>query len=274
MSGWRELAPEEQPAPGDLATHKYKQLDARAVSRIERPGARDWTQVWLQINQSEIGPFDAANYTFLRRIDAELQAAEEFAQVVAENDQAKPVDDLFATPVARLPYNGKSRAGHSEAGDAALEAEDSGGTTAARQAATLAALEHAGTDGLTTRQLGEKKGWHHGQASGVLSVLHKAGDIVRLQVRRDRQSVYVLPHLVDGRDVSVRRHNANVQVVSEPDVRYVEVEVPTVRPLSPQDRQFLDELKGALGRHRAAGTAPFRISTIDRLVNIIERSTS
>lgn len=49
--------------------------------------------------------------------------------------------------------------------------------------------------------MSSQTGWHHGQASGVLSVLHKAGRVVRLREVRGRCKVYVLPQFADGRAV-------------------------------------------------------------------------
>jgi hypothetical protein len=50
-------------------------------------------------------------------------------------------------------------------------------------------------------------GWHHGQASGALSDLHKAGLIARLVERRNRCSVYVLPEHVGGRATAAHGRN-------------------------------------------------------------------
>jgi len=75
------------------------------------------------------------------------------------------------------------------------------GTVARRQQQTLVSLTRVGSDGLTWRELGERQGWHHGQASSVLSVLHKEGRIARLVLRRDRCHVYVLTDHVNEREV-------------------------------------------------------------------------
>lgn len=57
-----------------------------------------------------------------------------------------------------------------------------------------------GARGVTARELGEHMNTHHGSASGALSNLHRKGKLVRLQERRDRQSVYVLPEYVRRRE--------------------------------------------------------------------------
>lgn len=107
-----------------------------------------------------------------------------------------------------LPYAGTS--GHS-GGDTSRERAvhaDSDGTTGHRQQVVLRqlAVSHhnhlgvGGTNGITWKELSQITGWHHGQASGVLSNLHKVGKIARLTIRRDRCFVYVLPEFVGERE--------------------------------------------------------------------------
>lgn len=100
-----------------------------------------------------------------------------------------------------LPYAGTS--GYAAGVDTSrerAERNDADGTTARRQGQALRALEGAGPDGLTWRELAAVYTWHHGQASGVLSVLHKGKKVARLTERRDRCFVYVLPRYVGDRD--------------------------------------------------------------------------
>jgi len=80
------------------------------------------------------------------------------------------------------------------------EADD--GTASYRQRHVLTLLASLGPHGLTWSELAILTGWHHGQASGVLSVLHQDGRIARLTVRRDRSLVYVDLDAVDGRATS------------------------------------------------------------------------
>lgn len=47
--------------------------------------------------------------------------------------------------------------------------------------------------GKTWKELATITGWHHGTASGVLSVLHKGDKIVRSTAIRDRCKVYFHP---------------------------------------------------------------------------------
>lgn len=76
--------------------------------------------------------------------------------------------------------------------------EDAAGTTTERQRRVLVILSAAGTAGATWTDLATLTGWHHGQASGALSTLHKSGLIARLDERRNRCAVYVLPeHVAD-----------------------------------------------------------------------------
>lgn len=84
------------------------------------------------------------------------------------------------------------------------QAEDSGGTTTARQRLVLGYLGLNRGTGATWREVADRLGWHHGQASGALSVLHKAGLVARLTERRGRCAVYVLPEWVGGREVAAQ----------------------------------------------------------------------
>jgi len=113
------------------------------------------------------------------------------------------MDELdFALPV--LPYAGTSGWSGSEASrDRALE-DDLMGRTTKRQAETMLELLKAKEKGLTWSELGEIKGWHHGTASGVLSVLHKVDAIVRLKERRNKCSIYVMRGFVNNREISER----------------------------------------------------------------------
>lgn len=111
----------------------------------------------------------------------------------------------FSLPVT--PYAGTSGWKGSEASrDRALE-DDADGTTSKRQKQTLVALGTAGIRGLTWKDLSEITGWHHGQSSGCLSVLHLESMVARLKERRNRCSIYVLPAFVNGRETSERKTN-------------------------------------------------------------------
>lgn len=133
-----------------------------------------------------------------------------------------------------LPYGGTTQprnsgyaAGADTSRDRALTA-DADGTTTRRQRSALAVLsdrwlhEHGGgyiglDHGTTWKELATFYGWHHGQASGVLSVLHKAGKIARLTERRNRCAVYVLPEYVNGRETAP--HGRQQPTGEQPDTQ-------------------------------------------------------
>lgn len=98
------------------------------------------------------------------------------------------------------PYAGTSGWSGSETSRERAEREDADGTTSKRQRRALRWLDVSQARGMTWKDMAIRNGWHHGQASGVLSVLHKAGKIERLTERRDRCQVYVLPEYVNDRE--------------------------------------------------------------------------
>lgn len=102
----------------------------------------------------------------------------------------------------RTPYAGTSGWSGSDTSRERAERDDADGTTSHRQQQALSALRTAGAQGLTWKEVGARFGWHHGQASGVLSVLHKEGEIDRLTQRRNRCQVYVAHDYVNGRETS------------------------------------------------------------------------
>lgn len=114
------------------------------------------------------------------------------------------------------PYAGTSGwSGTSTSRDRAVDA-DRKGDTKKRQLATLNALIDSGIAGLTWRELAAIYGWHHGTASGVLSVLHKAGLISRLSDSRNRCKIYVCNEYVLERATENHgRKNSAVQAVQD-----------------------------------------------------------
>ena len=109
---------------------------------------------------------------------------------------------------AVLPYNGTSGwSGTDTSKERAVNADKSG-ETSKRQREAIAALDRAYLTGLTWKELSALAGLHHGQASGVLSVLHKANKIARLTETRDKCRVYVhLDHVGDREtDSQGRKH--------------------------------------------------------------------
>jgi hypothetical protein len=69
-------------------------------------------------------------------------------------------------------------------------------------------LSRAGMNGLTSKEFAEIRRLHHGQASSALSGLHRSGTAERLKETRARAGVYVLSHLVGGRQTVPYRTNA------------------------------------------------------------------
>lgn len=85
--------------------------------------------------------------------------------------------------------------------------EDATGVTTARQRETLGMAYACGAEGITVKELRDIKGWHHGQASSALSVLHKENRLARLTERRDRCQVYVSPEFAEGRETAPYKQN-------------------------------------------------------------------
>lgn len=102
-----------------------------------------------------------------------------------------------------FPYSGSSGWAGSGASKDRADHDDSSGRTTERQQRVLAFLSDCTWDGATWREVASRFSMHHGQASGVLSVLHKTGHILRLQERRGRCSVYVMPEFVEDRATAV-----------------------------------------------------------------------
>lgn len=104
-----------------------------------------------------------------------------------------------------VPYAGSSGWSGSEASKDRADKEDNNGTTGTRQVTAYLDVSYSETRGITWVELANLNGWHHGQASGVLSVLHKEGKITRLKLRRDKSSVYVLQENINNREVNERK---------------------------------------------------------------------
>lgn len=107
-----------------------------------------------------------------------------------------------------LPYNGSSGWSGTDTSKERAYIADTNGETKKRQLTTIGHLFNTEENGLTWKELSLLTGWHHGSASGSLSVLHKAGRIARLTEKRMNCRVYVLPEFVIGRetDKQGRKH--------------------------------------------------------------------
>lgn len=160
-----------------------------------------------------------------------------------------------------LPYAGTS--GHSGGATSRERAqrEDSDGTTGHRQQVVLrqlAASHHnilgvGGTNGITWKELSQVTGWHHGQASGVLSNLHKVGKIARLTIRRDRCFVYVLPEFVGERETQPHGNPRKTAVLTDLEQ---------------------SQVMGASGLLRVSPDAPVPAWRVQQLLAIVARLTA
>ena len=62
-------------------------------------------------------------------------------------------------------------------------------------------VSRRGVAGATWSEVAARFGVHHGEASAVLSRLHKDGQVARLTQRQGRNHIYVHPEFVDGRAI-------------------------------------------------------------------------
>lgn len=99
-----------------------------------------------------------------------------------------------------LPYNGSSGWSGTDTSRERATTSDTTGETSKRQRKTIRALMSRGEDGMTWKELADYMGWHHGTASGALSVLHKDGRIARLISKRDKCRIYVANNYINGRE--------------------------------------------------------------------------
>lgn len=94
---------------------------------------------------------------------------------------------------------------------------DGSGATTLNQSLALNHVRAQGERGLTWFELSEITNWHHGTASGQLSVLDKVGLIRRLKEKRGRSSVYVLAQFVNGRELAKRKQRKLTLVIDLAD---------------------------------------------------------
>lgn len=105
------------------------------------------------------------------------------------------------------PYAGTSGWSGTETSRERVEYEDAAGISGKRRQQVLTMMLTVGPKGVTWKEVSERLGLHHGQASGALSVLHKLGYLVRLKETRQRCKVYVLPQDVLDRPTEPFRPN-------------------------------------------------------------------
>jgi hypothetical protein len=155
-----------------------------------------------------------------------------------------------------LPYetaDGERTAGWSGSDtshERAVRERDSG-TVSERQRRAIDLIARQTGHGMTWKELSDATGWHHGQASGVLSNLHQEGIIDRLTVRRHNCLVYVNPRYVEGRPMSPFRHR---------------------RGVSPEDKRRLDnaEARIASARQRVQTAIWISVDDLEALVMIAQ----
>lgn len=103
----------------------------------------------------------------------------------------------MAEYVPYRPYKGTAGWSGTDTSKARAVGNVLSGKEADNQTITLQRLKAAGLNGLTWKELAEQTGWHHGTASGVLSVLHQSGAIVRAIRARNRCKIYVHQNFKD-----------------------------------------------------------------------------
>ena len=100
------------------------------------------------------------------------------------------------------PYAGTSGWSGSQTSRDRAITQDKDGTTKSRQSETMRLVLATKSYGMTWKELSDQTGWHHGTASGALSVLHKAGFLERLTDRRNKCAIYVGVESVNGRSTA------------------------------------------------------------------------
>lgn len=125
-----------------------------------------------------------------------------------------------------LPFKGTSGWAGSKASQDRQMMLDTSGETGKRQAMVLSELQDAGTHGATWRDIALALELHHGQASAALSVLHREGIIARLEQRRNKCSIYVLPEFVAGRQTAdAMKTQASINAIAIKAVRALHSEI-------------------------------------------------
>lgn len=116
-----------------------------------------------------------------------------------------------------LEYAGTEGSSGSDASHDRAAREASDGTASERQTRLLEFLDAQGEYGATWQEVGGSLGLHHGQVTGSLSNLHKAGRISRLTTKRNRCSVYVMPgHIAERPTVPQGRISPALAAVGYP----------------------------------------------------------
>jgi hypothetical protein len=204
-------------------------------------------------------------------------------------------DPIFGTKRPATPYAGSSGASGSAASRDRADREDADGTTGHRQQMIRSLIEAAGPVGLTVAELREKDGLgHHGNISGALSVLHKAGEIACLREQRGRSHPYVSLSVAASLPSSALRPFGGKTIVALgtndvaplPDayrdaMRRVSTDEQDVPPessrkplLTPDERRLTAAAKLSLNRFNGAELMPVRTINMRALLALIDRVTS
>lgn len=103
----------------------------------------------------------------------------------------------MAEYVPYRPYKGTAGWSGTDTSKARAVENITSGREQKHQERALAYLKIAGVHGMTWKELADGTGWHHGTASGVLSVLHQSGAIVRGVTSRNRCKIYIHQNFKD-----------------------------------------------------------------------------
>jgi hypothetical protein len=98
---------------------------------------------------------------------------------------------------AYVPYNGTAGWSGTDTSEQRALNNIHSGRELNNQESALFILKNKKTYGATWKELASYTGWHHGTTSGVLSVLHMSGAIVRTYTTRNRCKVYVHQNFKD-----------------------------------------------------------------------------
>ena len=90
-----------------------------------------------------------------------------------------------------VPYNGTAGWSGTDTSKARAIDNVKSGREKNHQILALKHLKLAGISGVTWKELANSQGWHHGTASGVLSILHQSGAIVRAIKARNGCKIYI-----------------------------------------------------------------------------------
>lgn len=98
--------------------------------------------------------------------------------------------ELITDDLPLTPYRGTGGFVNRDTSRERAEHEVKSGKLAERQEAVLRILRQVGLVGATWRELGRELNLHHGQISGILSILHKEGRVFMLRHKRDGSHPY------------------------------------------------------------------------------------